>query len=488
MFAAAALTDHYSRALDRLAQTAASAAPPCDWWSVRALREAAATFSVRGGVAEPPRASDDCGAMVTVVIGGAMGYAASADLGEAGLRAAFAKACQHAVAAQKCNLIAIDPAQLPNPRGHWSVAPKLAAANLRPRQAIERLRLWDSAIAAAGPQIVDRRAMLTATDVRQVLVTSAGGAADVRYPVLHPVLEAYASDGQTTQRRSHQDTARQAGLELLDELQLDSDAARVGQEAIRLLSAPNCPNGKTTLLLAPDQMMLQIHESIGHPLELDRILGDERNFAGTSFVTADMFGHYRYGSDLLHITFDPGVAGELASLPVDDYGTLTARTDLIRDGILLRPLGGQLSQQRAGLPGAATARACSWNRPPIDRMSNLNLEPGADSEASLIAGTERGVLLRTNLSWSIDDSRNKFQFGCEVGELIEDGRITGWVRGPCYRGISATFWRNLNGVGQARGVHGTPYCGKGEPAQIVRVGHASPMCRFADVDVFGAEG
>lgn len=237
----------------------------------------------------------------------------------------------------------------------------------------------------------------------------------------------------------------------------------------------------------PDQMMLQIHESIGHPLELDRILGDERNFAGSSFVKPEMFGSYRYGSPLLNVTFAPDVAGEAASYAYDDDGTRAERAYLIRDGILERPLGGALSQRRAGLPGVANTRASSWNRPPIDRMANLNLEPGDASLDALIAGTEHGILMRTNTSWSIDDQRNKFQFGCEYGQLIENGRLTQVVRKPNYRGVSAGFWRSLRAVGDAStfGVHGTPYCGKGEPAQIIRVGHASPACVFADVDVFG---
>jgi predicted Zn-dependent protease len=244
------------------------------------------------------------------------------------------------------------------------------------------------------------------------------------------------------------------------------------------------------VLLAPDQMILQIHESIGHPLELDRILGDERNFAGTSFVTPEMFGTYRYGSDLLNITFDPTRPEELASYAFDDEGTQAQKVHLIRDGILERPLGGAISQQRAGLPGVANARADNWNRPPIDRMANLNLEPGDASFDDLVGGIERGVMMETNCSWSIDDSRNKFQFGCERGRMIEKGKLTHVVKNPNYRGISERFWRNLVRVGSADTlkVLGTPYCGMGEPSQVIRVGHASPACVFSNVDVFGGEG
>jgi predicted Zn-dependent protease len=308
-----------------------------------------------------------------------------------------------------------------------------------------------------------------------------------------PHVQATAHVGGVTQTRSsagqYNGWCQQGGLEVLERARFATEGARVAAEAIELAMAPTCPGGTMDVLLMPDQMMLQIHESIGHPLELDRILGDERNFAGTSFVTPDMFGSYRYGSALLNVVFDPTPAEELASYGWDDDGTPAERVHLIRNGILERGLGGALSQQRAGLPGTANARADGWNRPPIDRMANINLEPGATPLAEMIAGIERGVLMETNRSWSIDDSRNKFQFGCERGRLIENGKLGSVVRNPNYRGISASFWRSLAAVGDAstRQVLGTPYCGKGEPSQIIRVGHATPACVFRDVAVFGGE-
>jgi predicted Zn-dependent protease len=202
-----------------------------------------------------------------------------------------------------------------------------------------------------------------------------------------------------------------------------------------------------------------------------------------------MFGHYRYGSELLNVTYDPTRREEFASFAFDDDGGAAHREYLIRDGVLLRPLGGELSQQRASMPGVATTRACSWNRPPIDRMSNLNIEPGSAALDELVGSIEDGILMKTNVSWSIDDSRNKFQFGCEWGQRIRDGRLAEVVRNPNYRGVSATFWRSLAMVGNEGTVEvmGTPYCGKGEPNQAIKVGHASPACKFSGIDVFGAE-
>jgi predicted Zn-dependent protease len=305
------------------------------------------------------------------------------------------------------------------------------------------------------------------------------------------MLSATANAGTETQTRTFggRGYCRQGGLEVLDHLGFRTAAPRIAAEALQLLTAPNCPAGVMDLLLAPDQMILQIHESIGHPIELDRILGDERNYAGTSFVTPEMFGSYRYGSPLLNVTFDPTRPEELASYGFDDDGLPARREFLIKDGILVRGLGGLTSQVRADLPGVANARACSWNRPPIDRMANLNLEPGDASFADMVAAVKYGVYMQSNCSWSIDDSRNKFQFGCEWGQLIEDGKLTTVVKKPNYRGISATFWRNLRMVGNRDTVMvmGTPNCGKGEPNQVIRVGHASPACLFTDVEVFGGE-
>jgi predicted Zn-dependent protease len=309
------------------------------------------------------------------------------------------------------------------------------------------------------------------------------------FDILTPSLGAVANNGFETQKRTFGvASAAQGGLEHLDRTGFRNRARSTAEDALALLDAPDCPSETADLLLMPKQMILQIHESIGHPLELDRILGDERNYAGGSFVTLDMFGNYRYGSDLLNITFDPNVDNQIACYRFDDEGEASQRVHLIRNGVLERPLGGRSSQQRAGLEGAAASRASDWNRPAIDRMANINLEPGASSFESLVESVENGVLMDTNRSWSIDDSRNKFQFGCEAGWIIQDGEIRGLVKNPNYRGTSATFWRSLKAVGNPDTfkVLSVPTCGKGEPNQAIQVGHASPACLFEQVDIFGS--
>ena len=293
---------------------------------------------------------------------------------------------------------------------------------------------------------------------------------------------------QTRSRNGHDGNVLQERWEfLLDDPGLMEELGQVGEEAVELLGARECPDDTLDLLLLPGQMLLQIHESIGHPLEIDRILGDERNYAGSSFVTLKDFGHLRYGANLLNVTFDPTVPGQYASYGHDDNGSPAKREYLIKDGTLVRGLGGIESQSRSQVPGVANARASSWNRPPIDRMANINLEHGTSSLDDMIASVERGVLMDSNRSWSIDDYRRKFQFGCEYAKMIEGGKITHTLRNPNYRGITLPFWHNLKKVGNKSTVasYGSSYCGKGEPNQIIKVGHSSPACLFEKVSVFG---
>jgi len=472
--------------LERIASRFRAAAPAVEFWSLRLVDTRGVALTVRQDVLEPVRNTRSTGAMVTVVDAGGLGYAATSDLTGEGLRTAAAAARDWAHRTAGMGLF--DPAHVPRPSGQgcyrtsverpWeSMSPGDQVALLH--EASRRLK--------AGARIVDWQAGLHHRRRDTLLCTGAGAEIRQFFTHTHPHLLAVANDGSDTQRRSlGRDAVRQGGTEQLGPLGFPDEAERVAAEALALLDAPECPDGTLDLLLMPSQMILQIHESIGHPLELDRILGDERNYAGRSFVTPDMFGSYRYGSQLLTATYDPTRPEEAASYGWDDEGTPAERQVLIRNGILERPLGGASSQARAGLPGVASARACDWNRPPVDRMVNLNLEPGESSFESLVESIERGVLMDTNRSWSIDDSRNKFQFGCEYARLIEEGRLTRVVRDPNYRGVSADFWRSLAGVGDAGTwqVMGVDTCGKGEPNQAIHAGHAAPPCVFRGVRVF----
>jgi predicted Zn-dependent protease len=462
-------------------------APAVDHCTLRIERRREERLEVERDAPGPRRASESFGGMVTVRHRSGLGYAATTDLTGTGLANAIGRAVEAAELSAGRMV-----AGFPGPAPLTAVA-SYAGLELKPWSDVSLTERMDMLVDASRRLRIDERiadwgASFWSVDKEQLFVDAAGGRIAQRFHYLMPALWASASAQGETQRRTFGDSGMQiGGAEILDRFGFAELPQRIAHEAIALLEAPNCPEGRMDVVLSPDQMVLQIHESIGHPLELDRILGDERNYAGTSFVTAGMFGTYRYGSDLLNVTFDPTIEEEVASYAYDDEGTRARREYLIKDGILLRPLGGATSQARANLPGVANERACSWNRPPIDRMSNINLEPGEGSLDDLVARVERGVYMEANRSWSIDDSRNKFQFGCEYAREIRDGKLGRVLRNPNYRGISAEFWRSLKGVGgpESWQVAGTPYCGKGEPNQAIKVGHAAPPCLFGAVDVFG---
>jgi predicted Zn-dependent protease len=480
--------------LEEVARRFGEIAPAVEYWSLRVVDERYRALRVRQDVFEPLVEHRSLGAMITVVDGGGHGYAATSELGREGLRRAAARAREWAHRTAAVNLV--DPSLLPRATATGSYATPVErpwdSTSLADKIAILRATshtLRGEGRGASAKQIVDWEAALVRRDTDVLLTSSAGAHIEQALRYVEPSLAVVANEGSNTQRRTHggMNCARQGGLEQVDDVGLATEAERIADEALALLAAPESPAGTMDLLLMPGQMALQVHESIGHPLELDRILGDERNYAGTSFVTLDMIGSYRYGSELLDVVFDPGVASEVAAYRWDDEGSEAERHHLIRGGILVRPLGGACSQARAGIDGVACARASDWSRPPIDRMANVNVEPGTSSLAELIASVEHGVLMDTNRSWSIDDARNKFQFGCEYGRVIENGTLGHVVRNPGYRGVSATFWRSLAGVGDETTfeVYGPTNCGKGEPNQAIHTGHAAPACLFHDVAVFG---
>ncbi|GGC74033.1 peptidase C69 [Undibacterium terreum] len=460
-----------------------------DFCSLRVVDETSEQLRVRQDVLQPLSTSRNRGAMVTVIDNGGYGYAATSDLTLGGLQEAIRRAQHWAQTSAGRSIIDYSSVPQTDAKGSYS-GPGFDDWS---RKDLIALLMQESRDCKLDGRIVDWYASIGKTHSEQLYLSTAGADIQQEFHYIIPNMAATANQGVDTQTRSlggqYNGFCRQGGMEVLQQAGFHGAGKRIAHEALALLAAPDCPNGKMDLLLMPEQMMLQIHESIGHPIELDRILGDERNFAGTSFVTLDMFGHFKYGSDLLNVSYDPSRAEQFASYQWDDEGQAAAKTYVIRHGVLERPLGGHVSQARAGVAGVANSRACDWNRPPIDRMANLNIEPGATSLADMIASVEYGVLMDTNLSWSIDDSRNKFQFGCEFGQLIKDGELQGLVKNPNYRGISESFWRSLKAVGDEASfaVMGTPFCGKGEPSQVIRVGHASPPCLFNQVEVFGGQ-
>jgi len=316
--------------------------------------------------------------------------------------------------------------------------------------------------------------------IEQIITESGGGATATA-----------AKNGETQWRsypNSHGGDYATRGYELIQEMDLLKHMERISEEAVALLSAPECPAQETTVIISGNQMALQVHESCGHPIELDRVLGTEISLAGGSFMTLDKLGQLRYGSPKVNIYADATTPGGLGSFGYDDEGVKAQRTDIIKQG---RFVGYLTSRETAPLlkqRSNGTMRADGWNRIPLIRMTNINLAPGEATLEDLIAGTENGLLLDTNKSWSIDDKRLNFQFAVEVAREIKNGKLGQMYKNPIYTGITPEFWNTCDAVCNQNYWHvwGVPNCGKGEPMQTMHVGHGVAPARFTKVKVGGS--
>ena len=457
-----------------------------EWFALRKVYESDTYRIIRDGNPQANSKNVSHGIMVEVLKNGQFAYAASSDMSVSSVQEAINKATMIAESSLNNPLYNFSTSVRPNNQGFYKSNRlkddlSLDVINDILFKSYEALKVSDKIVSASS--------MARITETSYQFISSSGSDIEQDFLIIGTTFDAIAQDAGITQRSTDCGRGRtyQAGYEVFNEAELVSMCNTIGDQAVELLYADECPTETTSLVLAPDQMILQIHESIGHPLEVDRILGDERNYAGWSFVRLNDFGNLKYGSDVMNVSFDPNIENELASYGFDDSGKKAEKEFIIKDGVLLRGLGGTESEDRSGVKGVANFRACSWNRAPIDRMANLNLEPGDSTFDEIISSVEKGVYMESNRSWSIDDYRNKFQFGCEYGKLIENGKLTKTVKNPNYRGVTTPFWNNLAMVGDKSTfqVYGTPNCGKGEPNQTVRVGHASPTCLFNNIEVFG---
>ncbi|KUK73713.1 MAG: peptidase U62 modulator of DNA gyrase [Clostridiales bacterium 38_11] len=315
------------------------------------------------------------------------------------------------------------------------------------------------------------------SDIRQVLYESGSG------------IEAIAVGNGDIQQRTFPNSFRgnfaTAGYEFVKNMGLVENAPRVAREAAALISADECPSGFYDLVIDGDQMTLQIHESIGHPIELDRVLGYEAGYAGTSFLNPEMTG-FQYGSEHINIVADATVPKGLGTFGYDDEGVKAQRVPIITKGIFQNFISSRDTASILDQASNGTSRADSWGRIPIVRMTNINLLPGTFELDELIAGVEDGLYLSANKSWSIDDKRLNFQFGCEIAYEIKNGKLTGKIyKNPIYSGITPKFWNACDGVASEKywKMFGTPNCGKGEPGQTAHVGHGSSPSRFRKIKV-----
>ena len=287
----------------------------------------------------------------------------------------------------------------------------------------------------------------------------------------------------------HQGTA---GYEFVQQWDLVGNARRMGEEAVALLSAPQCPSGVTTMILDGPQLALQVHESCGHPIELDRVFGTEAAFAGTSFLTTEKYGDFRYGSDIVNLTADAVTPTGLGSFGYDDEGVPAQSTDIVKNGMFVgyltsRETASQLREIHPSAPARSngTMRADGWNRIPLIRMTNISLQPGEWTLDDLIADTDDGMYMITNKSWSIDDKRLNFQFGTELAYEIKNGELGQMFKNATYTGMTPKFWANCDAICNSDHWHvwGTPNCGKGQPGQVAHTGHGAAPARFRDVQV-----
>lgn len=302
-------------------------------------------------------------------------------------------------------------------------------------------------------------------------------------------MEVTAIEGGEVQKRSYPDSHggdyATRGYEFVESMDLVGNAERVREEAVALLKAKPLPSSTATIIITGAQMALQVHESCGHPIELDRVLGTEISLAGGSFLTIEKLGNLQYGSPVVNITADATLEGGLGSFGYDDEGVKAQRTYIVKEGRFVGYLTSRETAPVLNQRSNGTMRADGWNRMPLIRMTNINLEPGEPSLEELIADTKSGYLLDTNKSWSIDDQRLNFQFGTEIAREIRNGKLGAILKNPLYTGITPEFWNGCDAVCNRGEWHiwGVPNCGKGEPQQVMHVAHGTSPARFHNVKI-----
>jgi TldD protein len=475
--------------LDLLQATVDAAAGRCAYAEARYVHTVEEHVAIHDELVDAADAAESEGVGVRVLVGGAWGFAATRDVSTAGAQEALRRAL--AVAAAQPAAGARPLAPVTPQAGHWEgpCAIDPFALSLQ-----ERLAHLFAAVAAmrGDPRIVRAEASAAMMRTTKALATSDGTAITQALTECGAGIAATAVGGEELQVRtypcSHGGTVAAAGWEHVLGLDLLGHAPRVASEAVALLTAPLVPEGRKTIILHAEQVALQLHESIGHALELDRMLLGEASYAGTSWVGVGDVGALRYGSDVLNVTADAVTPGALGTFGWDDEGVPGTRTPLIERGRLTATLSDRQSAAALGLErSGGCARAEGFARQPIVRMTNVSLEPGdAGSLADLIAGTEDGALyLESNRSWSIDDRRWQFQFATELAREVHGGELGKLYRNPSYAGITPEFWGSLDAVcgPSAWALWGLTNCGKGEPGQVMHVSHGTAPARFRDVQV-----
>jgi TldD protein len=476
------MRDLTSRALDTATALGATYA------DMRVVRRIEESITIKSGRLEGVAGGESEGFGVRVLVDGAWGFAASHALttAEADRVAAEAVRIARASATALRTPVVLDDREPATGRYETPVAEDPFAVPLEHKLA--ELMAADEALRRVGG-IAWTESMYAAQREEKTFAASDGSYTEQVITHVGAGLEANVIDGDEHQRRSYPDNGglwASAGYEHVRGMDLAGNAERIADEARELIAAPPLPAGVRTIVLHPSQLYMQVHESCGHPTELDRAFGTEASYAGTSFLTPDMLGSFRYGSELCDIVADATVAGGLGSFGWDDEGVVAQQVPIIKEGIFVGYLTSRETAPRIGRRSGGAMRADGWNRIPLIRMTNVNLLPrDGMTFDDIVADTDDGLLFETNRSWSIDDRRLNFQFGTEMCREIKGGKVGKLYRNATYTGITYELWRSMDAVGDASswGMWATPNCGKGEPGQNGHVGHGVSGARFRNVRV-----
>jgi TldD protein len=462
----------------------------------RIVAQCSRALTTKNGKVGSASDAESVGMSVRVLADGAWGFAASENLSRAAVEATAAHAVEIARASARVKLHDVQMAAEKSVHADWATPCKIDPFSISVEQNIDLLLNIDSELRGVeGITLAETNLNFNreeswfvsseGSDIHQTKYSTGAGYA------------AYAFAGNEIQKRSYPCSYggqwQNKGYELIEELKLLENARCIAEEAVALHGADQCPEGTFDIILEGSQLGLQIHESVGHPIELDRVLGMEANFAGTSFLTLEKLRHLRYGSELVNVVADarqehgPG----LGTFGYDDEGVPAQCTNIITNGLFTGYLSSRetahtIGERRSG----GTLRAEGWNRLPMIRMTNISLLPGDKplSLEQLISSTDHGILMDTNRSWSIDDKRYNFQFGCEIGWEIKNGKRIRMLKNPSYSGITTEFWNSLDAICSRDEwtLWGTPNCGKGQPQQVMGTGHGAAPSRFRKIKVGSA--
>lgn len=464
--------------------------PKADYADIRFVSRRGETVEVKNGTVEGVTASSDTGFGVRVLKDGAWGFASSSTPGLEEVLAIADRALAIArasalVAGKRANLSPVDPIE-----ASWTSPYKKDPFEVKVEDKLALLLEAERKVRdGGGGRVMVAQAGAACRREQKSFASTEGSYIEQEITETGAGVTAYAVGPGELQRRTYPNGDRDLsgcfGWEAVEDSDLVGNAERVGREAAQLLDAKACPSGQKDVILDSTQMVLQIHESCGHPTELDRVYGMEAGYAGTSFLTTDKLGKLRYGSDKVTIAADATVPHGLGTFGYDDEGVPAQRTVLVDKGLFANYQTSRETAERLGQKSNGTMRADGWNRMPIIRMTNINLEPGDWSLDEMIKDTKDGLLMEINKSWSIDDKRLNFQFGTEIGWEIKDGSLGAMVKSPNYTGITPEFWGSCDAVGDKKHwkLWGTPNCGKGEPPQTAHVGHGAAPTRFRKVRV-----